>query len=72
VCLVRNHLGIIETKPVNLFGGPDNVPGTNGNTIMTSFAFLFIDDYMAGFTAFRDQQFSIPSNTAMPKKTSKI
>jgi hypothetical protein len=35
---------------------------------MTSFAFLRIDDYMAGFAALRDQQFNIPLITAMPKK----
>jgi hypothetical protein len=68
VRLVRYHLGIIVTKPVDLFGGPDYVPRANSDAVMTGFAFIFIDDYATGFTAFRDQQFSIPLLNATAKK----
>jgi hypothetical protein len=61
VRLVRYHLGIIVTEAVDLFGGPDDAPGTNCDTIAAGLAFIFIDDYATGFTVFRGQQFSIPS-----------
>ena len=59
--LARYDLGIIVTKPVDLFGGPDDIPGTNRDTVLAGFAFIFVDDYATGFTAFGGQQFSIPS-----------
>jgi hypothetical protein len=71
VRLVRFHLGIVVTQPVDLSGGPDDVPRANRDTVVAGFAFILVDDYATGFMSLRDQQFSIPLNTAMPKKTSK-
>jgi hypothetical protein len=68
VFFAHYHLGIVVAKPVNLFGGPDNVPGTDRDTVVTGLAFIFINDYATGFTAFRGQQFSIPSFNALAKK----
>jgi hypothetical protein len=61
VRLVRYHLGIIVTEAVDLFGGPDDVPGTNCDTVVAGLAFILVNNYATGFTVFRGQQFSIPS-----------
>jgi hypothetical protein len=68
VCFLCNGLCIVDTKPVDVFGKAYDLLRTDRNAILAGFAFFFFDYDIAGFSAFRNQHYNLPSARFARKK----